>query len=330
MKTAKTIMLAAIASLLLVSCSNSDESQQNTESTDLQTNNENASSQTVNDDISADTPESEIEEESEIDDGDEPMTAIYYKKLYADFVTATRYDGPIAELDYSLLDGYSFVGILSTKFENYKEDGKWVMPDAELTSNYFEEGDALLYSEEKDNFLVWSQTSNYMVTITQFPMENDSSALDKSEKADVNESQSVSRDAKTFATNEYIVINPFANASPANAEPIKVEEDMLSEFDSLCKAVLEDRSDAVEYSLQQAKEEGWAGGISLSIEVYEEGKQTLSIDLRSYRSYIDNNSSEPGKVTVREADSDIAVDYTCTSVENYRALCEAVQEAAVK
>ena len=52
------------------------------------------------------------------------------------------------------------------------------MPDTELTSNYFEEGDALLYNEEKDNFLVWSQKSNYWVTITQFPIEDDSSDID--------------------------------------------------------------------------------------------------------------------------------------------------------
>ncbi|WP_124097958.1 hypothetical protein [Ruminococcus sp. Marseille-P6503] len=128
---------------------------------------------------------------------------------------------------------------------------------------------------------------------------------------------------------EYRIYNPENDISGAS-ERVTVSGDMAEKFDSLCKAVLEDRSDEMEYSLQKAKEEGWAGGISLNIEVYEEGKQTLSIDLRSYRSYIDNNSSEPGKVTVREADSDTAVDYTCTSVENYRALCEAVQEATAE
>ncbi|GAB5082490.1 hypothetical protein Osc1_16630 [Hominimerdicola sp. 21CYCFAH17_S] len=51
-----------------------------------------------------------------------------------------------------------------------------------------------------------------------------------------------------------------------------VSKDKTDKFDSLCKAVLEDRSDEVEYSLQQAKDEGWAGGISLNIEVYENGK----------------------------------------------------------
>lgn len=180
MKTVKTIMLAAMTSLLLVSCSNTEKANTETESTDLKSNNENTSGQTVTDDISSDISESEI------DDGDEPMTAIYYKKLYANWVIDTRYEGSIAELDYSLLDGYSFVGTLSSKFENYKQGDKWVMPDTELTSNYFEEGDALLYNEEKDNFLVWSQTSNYWVTITQFPIEDDSSDVDKSSAADVN------------------------------------------------------------------------------------------------------------------------------------------------
>lgn len=172
MKTVKTIMLAAMTSLLLVSCSNTEKANTETESTDLRSNNENTSGQTVTDDISSDISESEI------DDGDEPMTAIYYKKLYAHMVIGTRYEGSIAELDYSLLDGYNFVGTLSSKFENYKQDGKWVMPDTELTSNYFEEGDALLYNKEKDNFLVWSQKSNYWVTITQFPIEDDSSDID--------------------------------------------------------------------------------------------------------------------------------------------------------
>ena len=60
MKMLKTIMLAAMASLLLVSCSEDDESQQSSESADLQSNNENASSLTVSYDISSDAPESEI------------------------------------------------------------------------------------------------------------------------------------------------------------------------------------------------------------------------------------------------------------------------------
>lgn len=168
MKMLKTIMLAAMASLLLVSCSEDDESQQSSESADLQSNNENASSLTVSYDISSDAPESEIES-----DGTQPMTAIYYKELHTGLVMGNRYDGAIDELDYSLLDGYSFVGILSTKFENYKENGEWVMPDGELTSNYFEEGDVLFYSEEKDNFLVWTQTGNYWVSITEFPVDVD-------------------------------------------------------------------------------------------------------------------------------------------------------------
>lgn len=125
---------------------------------------------------------------------------------------------------------------------------------------------------------------------------------------------------------EYRIYDPKSD-SDGTSDRVMVSGDKIEQLDSLCKAVLEDRTNEFEYSLKQAKEEGWAGGITLNIEVYEDEKQTLSIDLCSYHSYIDNNSSEPGRVTVREADSDIAVDYICGSVENYRALCEAVQKA---
>lgn len=167
MKALKTIMLVAMTSLLLASCSNNEKAKKETESTDLNSNNVTTSSKAVT------TPVNPEVSQPEIIDGNEPMKAIYHKKLYAHHVIDTRYEGSIAELDYSLLDGYSFVGTLSSKFENYKKDGKWVMPDTDLTSNYFEEGDALLYNEEKDNFLVWSQKSNYWVTITEFPVQDD-------------------------------------------------------------------------------------------------------------------------------------------------------------
>ena len=70
---------------------------------------------------------------------------------------------------------------------------------------------------------------------------------------------------------EYRIYDP-ENDSNDTSERVTVSKDKTDKFDSLCKAVLEDRSDEVEYSLQQAKDEGWAGGISLNIEVYENGK----------------------------------------------------------
>lgn len=98
--------------------------------------------------------------ESESDSQTEPRPyELYYKKLYSPVIVREVYSGTVANFDYSLLDGYKFVGVIDKHIENNEA------PDRDFVSNFLEEGTPLFYNEEKDSFIWWEQENAYDLTV---------------------------------------------------------------------------------------------------------------------------------------------------------------------
>lgn len=104
-------------------------------------------------------------DEYETIDGNEPQSKFYYNRLYESYVVSSVYSGSLSDFDYQILDGYKFIGVVS-----YKSEDEWEEIDSNFSTNFFAEGDAVLYNEEKDNFYFWHQSGGYWVEITEFPV----------------------------------------------------------------------------------------------------------------------------------------------------------------
>ena len=88
----------------------------------------------------------------------------YYNKLYEYLVIDCPYEGEISKLDRSLLEGYEFIGLTTSK----AEEGE--IPDKNLVSSVYDEGIPVLYNDTKDNFILWFQEDNYWVELVEFPI----------------------------------------------------------------------------------------------------------------------------------------------------------------
>ena len=149
-------MLLPIVILLAVLCSSCtpdirDNSESEVSSNSAQINTDNSTD--INKDDDAQSSGTESVSQSEIIDGILPYE-LYYKKLYTPAVREI-YSGTVSGFDYSVLDGYKFVGEIDECLEPTES------PDKDFVSNFIEEGTPLFYNEEKESFIWWSQRRSY-------------------------------------------------------------------------------------------------------------------------------------------------------------------------
>lgn len=92
---------------------------------------------------------------------DEPLR-IFYNKLYKDVIAEKVFSGHTENIDYSVFDGYVFVGV------TVEELPREQTPETNLVSNFLDVNTPVFYNEEKDSFLVWEQENSYYVTIKEY------------------------------------------------------------------------------------------------------------------------------------------------------------------
>lgn len=69
------------------------------------------------------------------------------------------YDGGLRSFDYSLAEGYKLMGVISDTVERY--------PQYDFQSNYLLNGVPVLYNEEKNSYLLWTQEGRNWLTVKE-------------------------------------------------------------------------------------------------------------------------------------------------------------------